>query len=559
MKKILLIATIFLVSPLLAQAATLSVQVSVVPFSGQAPLNDVDVTISVSGTATGIINYKIDCQNDGLWEKDVFSNDIQYVATDVCDYANAGIYLIKIKVEREGLIYETTLPINVISVPTPTPTPTPATPVVYTYTPGTPLYIYPPTVDIKANNSDGSITIPYGTSAYLYWSASNALSCWASNAWSGLKSDFGSESTGILTTSKIYTITCLGQAGSASDSVTVNISPVYPELSIKKSVRNVSQNTPYQDMVYALPGENLSFKIEVELVGSQEASNVSVRDILPTEIIYQGNLRIDDQTVSGDIANVPLGIFVKNQTKIITFDAQVVAKDKFGQGLTALTNQAGVKADGLIEVFDPATVNVNNLSGEVALSISKMAKNITKGDTEWKNEIISEPGDTLQFQIKIINTKTAAISGVKIKDILHSKLVYSGNLSVDGIAINQDIGAGLNIGDFSNNQTKTITFEIKAASESNFNYGANELINIANVYNDDFSLFATAKVIVTRKGVLGATDVITGINVFYIALAIAFVLSLALYFLVFYLDNSPKPLARKIAWNYYKIKSFMFR
>jgi len=443
--------------------------------------------------------------------------------------------------------------------PSPSPVPTPVTIPVPTPVTTASIIYYPPTVDIKAENSNGPVTIPYGASAHLYWSASNAYSCLASGDWSGFQSDFGSKITEPLTSSRIYTITCSGQAGFATDSVTVNVEPFSSQLSINKTVRNITQNTPYQDMVYAFPGDDLSFKIEVAMLGEKEALNVSVRDVLPEEVIFQNNFRINDQTVSYDISNISLGIFVKKQIKTITFDAKVASKNKFSYGLTALANQAFVKADNVAEVSDTATVNVNNLSGEISLNVSKMARNLTKGDTEWKNEVTSDPGDTIQFQIKIVNIKNASISGVKVKDVLPSKLAYSGNLFIDDVSSNQDLGPGVDLGEIASGQTRTITFEAKAAGENNFNYGATELINVVNAFNNDFSLFATTKVMVNKKGVLGATDVITGINVFYIALILAFALSLPLYFLFFYLDNSQKPFARKLVSVIGQIRLFIFR
>ncbi|MDP2967314.1 MAG: hypothetical protein Q8N87_02805, partial [bacterium] len=62
-----------------------------------------------------------------------------------------------------------------------------------------------PTVDIKANNSNGPISITYNTSANLTWTSTNADSSTASNASSGTKSISGSESTCNLTSSKTYT------------------------------------------------------------------------------------------------------------------------------------------------------------------------------------------------------------------------------------------------------------------------------------------------------------------------------------------------------------------
>lgn len=83
----------------------------------------------------------------------------------------------------------------------------------------------PPTVDLKANGSDGPISISYNTPALLGWTTTNnPTSCIASNGWSGSKSiPSGSESTGLMTATKTYTLTCSNTAGSASDSVLVQV------------------------------------------------------------------------------------------------------------------------------------------------------------------------------------------------------------------------------------------------------------------------------------------------------------------------------------------------
>ena len=82
-----------------------------------------------------------------------------------------------------------------------------------------------PSVDIKANGSDGPITIAYNSSATLTWDSDNTDSCTASGGWSGSKATSGSQSTGNLTSSKTYTLTCTGPCGTVSDSVTVTAEP----------------------------------------------------------------------------------------------------------------------------------------------------------------------------------------------------------------------------------------------------------------------------------------------------------------------------------------------
>jgi hypothetical protein len=70
--------------------------------------------------------------------------------------------------------------------------------------------IQAPTVDLKVNNSDGPITVPYGSSITLTWTSSNANSCTASGGWSGSKSISGSLTLSNLTSSRTYTLSCSG-------------------------------------------------------------------------------------------------------------------------------------------------------------------------------------------------------------------------------------------------------------------------------------------------------------------------------------------------------------
>jgi hypothetical protein len=103
---LLLPALLFLAKPKTVAAATLSVTLSAHPSSGPAPLNDVDLTAQVSGTATGSITYKFDCTSNGSWERIVTTSSTSYTATDLCDYSSPGSYTAKVRVERGNLSFE---------------------------------------------------------------------------------------------------------------------------------------------------------------------------------------------------------------------------------------------------------------------------------------------------------------------------------------------------------------------------------------------------------------------------------------------------------------------
>jgi hypothetical protein len=80
-----------------------------------------------------------------------------------------------------------------------------------------------PTVSLTANPT----SVAGGAASTLTWSSTNAASCISSGAWgTAPKALSGSQSTGALTASGSYSLTCTGSGGSASASATVTVFPV---------------------------------------------------------------------------------------------------------------------------------------------------------------------------------------------------------------------------------------------------------------------------------------------------------------------------------------------
>lgn len=78
----------------------------------------------------------------------------------------------------------------------------------------------PPTVSFSAD----PISVTNGESSMLTWSSTNATTCAATGAWSGSKPASGESSTDALTGAiNTFVLTCSGNGGSASDSVTVTV------------------------------------------------------------------------------------------------------------------------------------------------------------------------------------------------------------------------------------------------------------------------------------------------------------------------------------------------
>lgn len=204
-----------------------------------------------------------------------------------------------------------------------------------------------PSITLRVNGNDGPITVAPNTSITLTWNSTNATSCNASGDWSGTKSLSGSENLGYITSSKTYALSCSGPGGYFSDTVNVNVSnqnndPYYISgvpapctgstcgtITIEKTGRNLSDNS--KQWVHVIPadaGEIILFQIKVTGNNAYNSGNVIVKDVLPQYLTYRGNLLVNNTPMVGGTGNIfssglNLGTLSANQTKVITFEAQV--------------------------------------------------------------------------------------------------------------------------------------------------------------------------------------------------------------------------------------------
>jgi len=236
-----------------------------------------------------------------------------------------------------------------------------------------------PIVDLKINNSDRPITIPYNSSATLAWTSSHTDSCFASGAWSGYKPISGSESTGTLTFSRTYTFTCSGPGGSASDSVTVNVAanPI-AHFAIKKTIRNVSQGTVFLDSIHANPGDVLTFGIVIQ-TKEESVYDLIIKQNLAKNLIYRGELKVNDKLTTGDIfTGFNVGNLAPHQKITITFRVDVAGAESFHLGQTELINTVSVSSR---ETSHSDTAKIIVTKGAVAGAVAGTATVVPTGLT----------------------------------------------------------------------------------------------------------------------------------------------------------------------------------
>jgi hypothetical protein len=135
------------------------------------------------------------------------------------------------------------------------------------------------------------------------------------------------------------------------------------EFYVTKTVKSKERDGDWLNSITVSPGEVVSFSIKVT-AGDKNLNGVDVRDILPNNIEYLGNLKVDGNPFSGSIIeSVNIGSISRRESKTVTFDAKVYQREYFVIGTTSLTNTVRVTAENNV-ITDIATLNV--IKGEVA-------------------------------------------------------------------------------------------------------------------------------------------------------------------------------------------------
>ena len=115
-------------------------------------------------------------------------------------------------------------------------------------------------------------------------------------------------------------------------------------LSVSKKVINLtSGNLNWQTSVNANPGDILSFVIALQAIG-QGVNNILVRDILPANLIYNGNLTINAglNYSANPQAGINVGTLPAGQIYVISYQARVATNANFALGTTTLNNSAAI-------------------------------------------------------------------------------------------------------------------------------------------------------------------------------------------------------------------------
>jgi len=128
----------------------------------------------------------------------------------------------------------------------------------------------------------------------------------------------------------------------------------------KQAINLTSRNLNWSSSISASPSDILTFAITLQANG-QDVHNVTVRDILPADLIYRGNLMVNtNSNYGGDITSgVNIGTVYAGQATVVAYQVQVAAAGNFSYGATTIANNATVTSTEAGTQTSSAAVVVN--------------------------------------------------------------------------------------------------------------------------------------------------------------------------------------------------------
>lgn len=285
--------------------------------------------------------------------------------------------------------------------------------------------------------------------------------------------------------------------------------PLAPQISIQKTVRNVTQNGAEAKNTNANPSETVEFVLRISSGGTATATQVVTRDTLPSGLAYQGGTTtIDGAPASDGIVGtgVNLGDMAPGRIIIVRFRATVAPETFFSFGTSTLANIGFAQGSNTPQVSDTAFVTVMRAGSNPSLGLTKLGLNISRGETTESTVVYAAPGQTLAFMLHVRNTSSTPLTGLVVRDALPQGVAFiPGTVKINGTPFaggDTLITSGIYPGSLAPGQEIVIQFS-GIVSSSQFPAGLTTLINTAYAAADNVpQLIAQLPIIIGVSGIV---------------------------------------------------------
>lgn len=307
------------------------------------------------------------------------------------------------------------------------------------------------------------------------------------------------------------------------------------------NINGSPQRLEFEELAYWYPnkwetGDDYK-KIEVKQIGSSKVE-VDIGDIkgcweYQGHVVFYAKLVEEEEkdswgdltcysetknsiTLSYDAENVTNASIFRGSTRIRTVGSGNVFGTYRDTGLSPDTSYVYYLRDGRYTSSDRLARVVCSTDyeeeKEEELVVTKRVKSLDR-NIGYTSSLSALPGESLNYSVRIDAEKEDA-RDVIVKDTMPGeKIKYDGNLRVDGVRVSGNIENGIDIGDISKGDYKTVTFDAKVTQREDFLIGTTSITNVARATSKNATDTGKATVHVTRKRPTAPpTEVPTGIT-----------------------------------------------
>jgi hypothetical protein len=141
---------------------------------------------------------------------------------------------------------------------------------------------------------------------------------------------------------------------------TINIEEIESNVSVEALARNFTQKEiAWQNSILSSPTDEIEFKVIITPTGAKSLEGIVLKNIISEKIKSFSDIKVDNESYSGNISEINLGTVALGESKIITFKGKVDSKDNFSYGSNDLENTIEVSAKGIQNVKKTLTVSVS--------------------------------------------------------------------------------------------------------------------------------------------------------------------------------------------------------
>ncbi|MEG0706317.1 MAG: DUF3794 domain-containing protein [Cellulosilyticaceae bacterium] len=219
------------------------------------------------------------------------------------------------------------------------------------------------------------------------------------------------------------------------------------------------------DKHYAVVGDIITYTVTATNKGSNTLNNldldqVILHDLLPSELVFEsGSITLDSVSLpdASILTGVNLGTLLVNQTKTLTFKAQVVSATTL-----PVNNAVTGEYQYLLPGRQPQTQSSKSNTFQLSIKTADLVVN-KSSHSESVNL-----GDTITYTLIITNAGTLDASNVLVQDHLPAQVtLVPRSVTLNGVTLNGvSLSSGITIPHIAVGETVTITYQVRVTGSN---------------------------------------------------------------------------------------------